>query len=99
MSPSPLPVFYPTRGGNILGIPTFEWSTMTSAMATTNKIAIYGDFSQFLIADRIGGTIGLIPRLFGATNRFPTGQRGLYYYWRTGSDVLVQNAFRYLEVL
>jgi len=52
-----------------------------------------------LIADRIGGTIELIPHLFGATNRFPTGQRGLYYYWRTGSDVLVQNAFRYLEVL
>jgi HK97 family phage major capsid protein len=93
------PVFYPTRDGNILGIPTFEWSTMTSTQATTNKIAIYGDFSQFLIADRIGGTIELIPHLFGATNRFPTGQRGLYYYWRTGSDVLVQNAFRYLEVL
>jgi predicted phage gp36 major capsid-like protein len=28
-----------------------------------------------------------------------SGQRGLYYYWRTGSEVLVQNAFRYLEVL
>jgi HK97 family phage major capsid protein len=93
------PIFYPTRDGNILGIPTFEWSTMISTMATTQKIALYGDFSQFLIADRLGGTIELIPHLFGATNRFPTGQRGLYYYWRTGSDVLVQNAFRYLEVL
>jgi hypothetical protein len=72
---------------------------MTSTMATTNKIAIYGDFSNFLIADRIGGTIELIPHLFGATSRFPMGQRGLYYYWRVGSDVLVQNAFRYLEVL
>jgi predicted phage gp36 major capsid-like protein len=39
-----------------------------------------------------------VPAL-GATSRFPTGQRGLYYYFRTGSDVLVQNAFRYLEVL
>jgi HK97 family phage major capsid protein len=93
------PIFYPTRDGNILGIPTYEWSTMTSTMATTNKIAIYGDFSNFLIADRIGGTIELIPHLFGATNRYPMGQRGLYYYWRVGSDVLVQNAFRYLEVL
>jgi HK97 family phage major capsid protein len=93
------PIFYPTRDGNILGIPTFEWSSMTSTMATTNKIAIYGDFSNFLIADRIGGTIELIPHLFGTTNRYPMGQRGLYYYWRVGSDVLVQNAFRYLEVL
>lgn len=72
---------------------------MTATIATTNKIAIYGDFSKFLIADRLGGTVELIPHLFGATNRFPTGQRGAYYYWRTGSDVLVQNAFRYLEVL
>jgi HK97 family phage major capsid protein len=92
------PIFYPTRDGRILGIPTYEWSTMTSTMATTNKIAIYGDFSNFLIADRIGGTIELIPHLFGTTNRYPMGQRGLYYYWRVGSDVLVQNAFRYLEV-
>jgi HK97 family phage major capsid protein len=93
------PIFYPTRDGRILGIPTYEWSTMTSTMATTNKVAIYGDFSNFLIADRLGGTIELIPHLFGVTNRFPMGQRGLYYYWRVGSDVLVQNAFRYLEVL
>jgi hypothetical protein len=71
-------IFYPTRDGNILGIPTFEWSTMTATIATTNKIAIYGDFSTFLIADRLGGTVELIPHLFGATNRFPTGQRGAY---------------------
>jgi hypothetical protein len=51
-----------------------------------NKIAIYRDFSDFLIADRIGGTIELIPHLFGATNRYPVGQRGLYYHWRVGAD-------------
>jgi HK97 family phage major capsid protein len=72
---------------------------MTSTMATTNKIAIYGDFSQFLIVDRIGMTVELVPHLFGAANRYPIGQRALYCYWRTSSDVVVQNAFRYLEVL
>lgn len=93
------PLIMPTRDGPVLGIPTYEWSTMTSTMATTNRIGLYGDFKQYLIADRIGGTIELIPHLFGATNRFPTGQRGLYYYWRVGGGTLVQNAFRYLEVL
>jgi HK97 family phage major capsid protein len=93
------PLIMPTRDGNVLGIPTYEWSTMTATMATTNRIAIYGDFSKYLIADRIGGTVEIIPHLFGSGNRFPTGQRGAYYYWRVGGGTLVQNAFRYLEVL
>ena len=33
-------------------------------------------------------TAELIPHLFGATNRFPTGQRGLYVYWRTDANVV-----------
>jgi predicted phage gp36 major capsid-like protein len=40
----------------------------------------------------------LIPHVFGPTNRFPMGQRGIYAYWRTGTTVAALNAFRYLEV-
>jgi hypothetical protein len=29
----------------------------------------------------------------------PTGERGLYAYWRVSSGVTVANGFRYLEVL
>jgi predicted phage gp36 major capsid-like protein len=36
-----------------------------------------------------------VPHLFGA-NRRPTGQRGLYAFWRNNSKVLVDNAFRVL---
>jgi hypothetical protein len=32
-----------------------------------------GDWSGFTIVDRLGAQIELIPHLFGATNRFPTG--------------------------
>jgi predicted phage gp36 major capsid-like protein len=39
-----------------------------------------------------------IPHLFVATNRFPTGQRGLFAIWRTGGGVTAANALRYLEV-
>jgi predicted phage gp36 major capsid-like protein len=55
-------------------------------------------WSKYGIVDRLGTTIELIPHLFGASNRFPTGQRGLYVYGRTGAGVLAVNAFRYLEV-
>jgi len=86
------------RGGDFLGQPKLELSTMATGSTTGTKLMVVGDFSKFLIADRIGGTVEIAPLLFGATNRFPTGQRGAYYYWRVGSGVLAPNAFRYLEV-
>jgi HK97 family phage major capsid protein len=92
------PPVMPDRDGSFAGRPMFEWSTMQTGVTTAGqKTAVYGDMKQFLICDRIGGSVELIPHLFEATNRFPTGQCGLYYWWRTGSNVLVPNAFRYLE--
>jgi HK97 family phage major capsid protein len=92
------PPVLPTREGAILGRPKFEWSTMATATTTGTKIMIYGDWQQFLVADRVGGTVEIVAHLVGA-NRRPTGERGAYYFYRTGSKVLVPNAFRYLEVL
>ena len=85
------------RDGPLLGKPVEEWSAMTTAVATGSRWAIFGDFRNFLIADRLGFSVELVPHLFGATNRFPTGQRGLFSIWRTGTGVLVPNAFRYGE--
>ncbi len=93
------PQAMPTREGPLCGYPKIEWSTMVNTTTTGSRVLIVGDFSNFFIADRLGMTAELIPHLFGATNRFPTGQRGLYAYWRTGTVVAVLNAFRYLEVL
>jgi predicted phage gp36 major capsid-like protein len=50
-----------------------------------------------VIADRIGTTVEFIPQLFGA-NRRPTGQRGVFMWFRTGSDSVADNAFRVLNV-
>jgi predicted phage gp36 major capsid-like protein len=50
-----------------------------------------------VIVDRIGNTLELIPNLVGA-NRRPTGQRGALLWFRTGSDSVVDNAFRLLNV-
>jgi HK97 family phage major capsid protein len=83
-------------GYELLGYPANRVSTMTAALTTGSKILVLGDFSRFAIVDRIGMDIELIPHLFGAANRRPTGQRGIYAIWRNDSRVLDANAFRVL---
>jgi HK97 family phage major capsid protein len=93
------PQMLPTRDGPLLGKRVVEWTNMATASTTTTKWALYGDFrAGFRIADRLGMTAELIPTLFGASRR-PTGERGLFAYWRTGSKVIVPEALRYGEVL
>lgn len=79
----------------LLGRPVYEASEMAETIANGVKIALYGDFSRYLIVDRVGLTIEVIPHLFGANQR-PTGQRGIYAYWRNGAKVIDANAFRAL---
>ena len=79
----------------LLGRPFHEASEMPDTPATGNKFLIFGDFSRYKIVDRVGMTTEYIPHLFGA-NRRPTGQRGLYCYWRNSAKVIDANAFRAL---
>lgn len=71
--------------------------TITTSGAVANYAAIFGDFQNFVITDRIGMAVEFIPHLVGA-NRRPTGQRGWFAYYRTGSDSVSDNAFRMLNV-
>lgn len=86
--------------GQLLGMSAYELSTMPTAITTTTDLMIVGDFKTgYLIVDRIGMELELIPHLFGASNRFPTGQRGLWAMWRNSAIVLDANRFRFLQVL
>lgn len=88
------------RPSRLVDFPVYEASTMSSfSTTTTTKLALLGDFSKFLIVDKIGMSVELIPHLFGGTNNFPTGQRGMYAVWRNSSKVLDPNAFRLLKAL
>ncbi|MEU2003637.1 phage major capsid protein [Rhodococcus sp. NPDC019627] len=86
---------------NLLSRPLHEISgmdgTINAAVTAANYALVYGDFSNFVIVDRIGTTVELVPHLFGA-NRRPTGERGLWMHRRVGSDVVNANAFRLLNV-
>jgi HK97 family phage major capsid protein len=92
------PQAMPTREGPFMGLPKREWSEMVSTTTTGSKVGVVGDFSNYVIADRIGLEVEIVPTLFG-TNHRPTGQKGVFARWRVGTVVAVPNAFRYLEVL
>lgn len=75
--------------GAILGKPAYEASAMSTALSTvTNSAFVYGDFSGYVVADRVGLAVEFIPHLLSAGNVLPNGRRGWYAYWRTGADVV-----------
>jgi HK97 family phage major capsid protein len=82
----------------LLGRPALEAEDMDASVtaATNNYLLVYGDFDNYVIADRVGMTVEFIPHLVGA-NRRPTGQRGWYAYYRVGADSVNDAAFRMLN--
>ena len=94
--------FWANLGGGqpqqLLGQNVYEAYSMTSTVTTGSSILLAGDFSQYLIFDRIGTTLEYVPNIFDTTSGRPTGQRGWLAHWRVGADVLVPNAFRVLKL-
>jgi len=81
-------------GATLLGRGAWEASAMQATVVNATKIMVCGDFSYFLIVDRIGMTVEIVPHLFGAAQgNLPTGQRGILAYWRNTSKVLSAAAF------
>ena len=72
---------------------------MPSFTGTTGSanIMIVGDFSRFVVAQRVGMSIELVPMLFDVTNNRPTGSRGWFAYARLGSNSVSDLAFRILQ--
>lgn len=84
----------------LLGKPALEAEAMDSSITALaeNYALIFGDFSNYVVADRIGMTVETIPHLFGGTANFPTGQRGFYAYYRVGADSVNDSAFEMMNV-
>lgn len=79
---------------SILGRPAYQASDMSTALSSVTNVAfVYGDFSNFVIADRVGMAVEFIPHLFSAGNTLPNGRRGWYVHYRNGSDVVNNTAF------
>lgn len=81
----------------VLGRPYYENSGFPDFTGTTGaaNILVVGDFRNYVIFDRVGSRVEFVPHLMGANNR-PSGQRGLYFWWRVGGKTVNTNAFRLL---
>lgn len=80
----------------ILDLPVVRASSVTSTTTSGNIVSVLGDFSEFIIYDRLGVNVEFVPMVVDGSG-LPTGQRGLVAYKRVGSDVADVNAFRFLK--
>jgi len=61
---------------------------------TTNRcVTIFGDFSQFVVAQRAGMVVEQVRQILDVTNNRPTGQRAWYAWSRQGYDWTTPLAF------
>jgi Predicted phage phi-C31 gp36 major capsid-like protein len=73
-------------------------SGINTGATADNHVLVAGDFRHYVIANRIGTRMELIPHLFGTQHNRPTLQRGFVLWGRVGADVLVNEAFAVLNV-
>lgn len=88
------------RPSTLIGKPVYPNAAMDSTYGSgENYVALFGDMNAgYTIVDRIGLSVELIPHLFGSTNNYPMGMRGLYAWWRTGARVTNSEALAVLNV-
>lgn len=72
---------------------TGDFSGTTGA----SNLIVLGDFRNFVIVDRAGMSVELVPHLFDVTNNRPTGQRGWFAWARFGSNSVNDLGFRLLQ--
>lgn len=84
------------RKSELLGRPNYVAEAMASAVAADANVLVFGDFSNYVIADRVGTAVEYIPNLFGSNGR-PTGKRGWLTHFRVGADVVNPAAFKLLQ--
>lgn len=84
----------------LLGYPIWEVPSAVSTLTTDQAvIAVLADPKTFVIVDRIGMNIEVIPNMLnGATPSFPTGERGIYCFWRNTARPLLADGGRQLKV-
>ena len=84
----------------LFGRDILEASAMDGVIdaAADNRVLVFGDFQNYVIADRAGFNLELVPHMFDTANNRPSGQRGWYGWWRTGGDSVNDDGFAMLNV-
>jgi len=83
----------------LLGKPIYESSSLSTGTATGSLVLLFGDFSQYIIVDRIGMSVRYNDMLSSAaTANLPTGEAGWYAFWRVGAKAAVATALQALRI-
>ena len=81
---------------NLIGKKIYESGSMVGTLASGSNVAVFGDFQQFIVVDRVGVSLLYEPLVkqsgTGANAGFPTGQAGWFMFWRTGADAATYNS-------
>lgn len=93
-------------GNDLIGAPYVlnssidPYNDVDAAATASNYVAIVGDWSRYVILDRVGLSVYFVPPgvLQNTTTNLPDGRVGWYATWRTGADALTIAAFRMLDV-
>ncbi len=80
----------------LVGKPIHEASEMTGAITSGSRSLLIGDFSEYIVVDRIGTQLVEVPMIMGDNNR-PTYSAGLAAYYRVGAESVNADAFRLLK--
>jgi HK97 family phage major capsid protein len=91
-----VPLIEQTDRNNLLDLPVLRASDMPSATTSGNVMIVLGDFSRFVIYDRLGVNVEFIQNVVDGDG-LPVGKRGLVAYKRVGSNTADINAFRFLK--
>jgi HK97 family phage major capsid protein len=81
----------------LLGAPIYESTTMSATKAVGSLEAIFGDFGQYIICDRVGVSMIYEPLVKDTGTGRPTGQAAWAMFWRFGAQLSTVNAFRVMK--
>jgi HK97 family phage major capsid protein len=81
---------------NLTGRPVVisDYAPAFTGTTGAENYAVVGDFSNFVIAQRAGMSVELVPQIFDTSTGRPTGQRGWFAYARHGFSPVTENGFR-----
>lgn len=68
----------------------------SSTTGAANRVVV-GDFRHYVVAQRAGMNLELVPMMFDVTNNMPTLQRGWLAWARVGADSVADQMFRLLQ--
>jgi HK97 family phage major capsid protein len=86
-------------GLTLLGYPVYEVPSAPTGLVANTPVAFLGDPSSFLVVDRVGMSVELIPHFLSAATGYPTGQRMLYAIWRNTAKPINIDGGRVLTIL